>query len=75
MPITNVYEVTCASCKTETTVAEHVWPATRTSPAEGELGPEECPSCGKPFDQEDEWKDSEPPEPDHHQDDYDWEGP
>lgn len=61
MPVTTVYEVTCAECGAETTVADTVMPATRFSPAEGETSPEECPECGKPFDQDDDWQETEPP--------------
>lgn len=75
MPFTEVYEVTCSECEAETTVAVTTWPATRYDPPDGETKPEECPKCGHSFDESDKWESSEPPEPDHHQDDYDREGP
>lgn len=70
MPYTTVYEATCSECETETTVAITVWPATRWDPADGETSPEECPKCGHPFDDTDEYVEHEPPEPDHHRDDH-----
>lgn len=63
MPTTTVYEVTCSGCETETTVAMTYWPATRWDPPDGETSPEECPKCGRPFDDSDSWSESEPPEP------------
>jgi len=73
MPNTEVYEVTCSECETETTVAVTRWPATRTDPADGETSPEECPKCGKPFNDTDNWAESEPPERyDRHEDDPDY---
>ena len=68
MPDTRVHEVTCADCGVETTVGVTLWPATRHEPADGQTSPEECPKCGKPFGPEDEWRESEPPEPDPHPD-------
>ncbi len=64
MPRTEVYDVTCAECGTETTVGITRYPATRYEPADGETSPEECPKCGKPFNDVDRWGESEPPEPD-----------
>ena len=46
--------------------------ATRYEPPDGETSPEECPKCGHPFGEEDKWEESEPPEPDHHDDREDW---
>lgn len=70
MATTTVYEVTCSGCDEETTVVETVMHATRFAPAEGETSPEECPKCGKHFDDDDDWQEGEPPEPDHHRDDW-----
>lgn len=61
MAITTVYDVICADCGAETVVADTHIPATRYHPAEGERSPEECPECGKPFDDEDDWQETEPP--------------
>jgi hypothetical protein len=66
VPVSTLYDVTCSECGAETAVAETVWPATRHDPADGETSPEECPGCGHPFGQSDEWREAEPPEPDHH---------
>lgn len=59
----NVYDVVCSDCGAETAVVEEYIPATRHDPAEGQTSPEECPGCGKPFDQDDRWVEAEPPEP------------
>ena len=69
---TEVFEVTCGECGTETTVAETYWPATRWDPADGETSPEECPKCGKPWDETDERVESDPPEPDYPPEPYDF---
>ncbi len=72
MPETTVYEVVCAECGVQTTVGVIRYPATRYEPADGAREPEECPSCGKAFDREDDWQESEPPEPEPPgDDDYD----
>ena len=65
MARTEVFEVTCSECETETTVAVIRYPATLYDPPDGETKPEECPKCGKPWDDDDKWEDSEPPEPDY----------
>lgn len=64
-----VYEVLCAECGEETTVGVKRWAATFDSPAEAEVGPEECPKCGAPWPEGDAaWReiepdDVEPPDP------------
>lgn len=60
--ITELFEVTCADCATETTVTQTTWPATRIDPADGETTPEECPKCGLPFSESSEWILLEPDE-------------
>jgi len=76
MPETSVYEVVCADCGVQTTVGVTRYPATRYEPADGSTDPEECPSCGKPFDPSDNWQESEPPEPEPRDDyDDDWREP
>ncbi len=60
MPRTELYAVVCRDCETETTVAETVWPATRVDPADGETKPEECPKCGLPFSESENWTLLEP---------------
>jgi endogenous inhibitor of DNA gyrase (YacG/DUF329 family) len=50
---TTVYDVTCAECGAESVAAVTVWPGTRWDPPDGETTPEECPQCGKPFDDTD----------------------
>jgi len=62
MPSTELFDVACSVCDTETAVAVTIWPATRIDPADGETTPEECPKCGHPFGDDDKWERSEPPD-------------
>jgi len=63
MPRTEVFEVTCSECGTETTVGVERWAATLYDPPDATNHPEECPRCGHFFTSDDTWEESEPPEP------------
>jgi hypothetical protein len=62
MPVTRVWDITCAECGEVNTVGEQYWPATRWDPPDGQLEREECDSCGADL-HEGDWSEAEPPDP------------